>query len=219
MLASDLIEVDVPVVNCQTSVGEVLEVMIEYKTSQLPVIDEQEVVGIVNDTDIDDKRSEEKIGLFKNEFQAYFINEKQLIYDVVKIMKEYDLVVVPVVDEKRKYIGAITPRAIVEYYGNTLAIEGGCTVFVLRMNASDYSLSEIAQITEGNDAKIFALQVFPEEQGQQISVVLSVKADDISGLLQTFHRYEYNVAASYDHNTFSEDIKDRFEELMKYINM
>lgn len=219
MLATELIEPDVPVVDCETTVSEVLEIMIEFKTSQLPVVDGKDVVGIVNDTDIDDKSPEERIGKFKNVFTEYMINEKQLIYDVVKIMKEYDLVVVPVVDEERKYLGSITPRAIVEYYGKTLAIEGGCSVFVLNMNANDYSLSEIAQITEGNDAKIFALQVFPDKDGRSISVVLSVKSEDNSGLLQTFHRYEYNVTASYDDNQFNDYIKNRYEELMKYINM
>ncbi len=219
MLAKDLTEPDVPVVDCKTTVSEVLEIMIEFKTSQLPVVDGKDIVGIVNDTDIDDKSPEETIGKFKNVFTEYMINEKQLIYDVVKIMKEYDLVVVPVVDEDRKYLGAITPRAIVDYYGKTLAIEGGCSVFVLNMNANDYSLSEISQIAEGNDAKIFALQVFPDKDGKTISVVLSVKSEDNSGLLQTFNRYEYNVTASYDDNQFNDYIKNRYEELMKYINM
>jgi len=219
MLVTELIEEDVPVVGCSTKVGEVLEIMIEYKTSQLPVVDGNDVCGIVNDTDIDDKNAEDEIGNFKNEFLEYIINEKQLIYDVVKILRDYDLVVVPVVDENRRYLGAITPRAIVTYYGRSLAIDAGCTVFVLTMLAQDYSLGEIAQLAEGNDAKIFALQVFPENDGMNISVVLSVKSDVISGLLQTFHRYEYNVAASYDQNNFSDDIKSRYEELMKYINM
>ena len=219
MLATELIEQDVPVVDCETSVSEVLEIMIEYKTSQLPVVDGKDVVGIVNDTDIDDKDPESKISSYKNEFSQYIINEKQLIYDVVKIMKDFDLVVVPVVDEKMKYLGSITPRAIVEYYGKTLAIEDGCSVLVLKMNANDYSLGEIAQIAEGNDAKIFSVQVFPNEEERSILVVLSVKSDDNSGLLQTFYRYEYNVAASYDENQFQDDMKNRYEELMKYINM
>ena len=219
MLATDLIEADVPVVECNTKLKEVLDVMIEYKTSQLPVIENGDLVGIVNDTDIDDMDGESLLGTHKNAFLEYMVNENQLVYDVVKVMKKFDLVVVPVIDKDRKYLGAITPRAIVDYYGRTLAIEDGCSIFVLRMNRNDYSLGEIAQIAEGNNAKIFSVQVFPDEDSNSISVILSIKADDNSGLLQSYHRYDYNVTASYDKNQFQEDLKNRFEELMKYINM
>ncbi|NND77236.1 MAG: CBS domain-containing protein [Flavobacteriales bacterium] len=219
MLATDLIEEDVPVVSCDTTVDEVLEIMTEYKTSQLPVVERGDLIGIVTDTDIDDRPKGTAIEMYKNEFLEYMINEQQLVHDVVKVLKEHDLVLVPVINNERKYLGSITPRAIVDYYGKTLAIEHGCSVFVLRMNRNDYSLGEIAQIAEGNNAKIFAVQVFPELDEKGISVVLSIKTEDNSGLLQSFHRYEYNVTASYDKDQFHEDLKNRFEELMKYINM
>lgn len=219
MLATDLIEEDVPIVSCSTTVDEVLEIMTEYKTSQLPVVENGDLIGIVTDTDIDDMPGETKIEFYKNEFLGYMINERQLVSDVVKVLKENDLVLVPVINDERKYLGSITPRAIVEYYGKTLAIENGCSVFVLHMNRNDYSLGEIAQIVEGNNAKIFAVQVFPELDEKSISVVLSIKAEDNSGLMQSFHRYDYNVTASYDKDQFHEDLKNRFEELMKYINM
>ena len=219
MLATDLIEVDVPIVSCKTTVNEVIEVMTEFKTSQLAVVENGDLIGIVTDTDIDDRPGDTKIELYKNEFLEFMINERQLVSDVVKVLKEHDLVLVPVINDERKYLGSITPRAIVEYYGKTLAIENGCSIFVLHMNRNDYSLGEIAQIAEGNNAKIFAVQVFPELDDKSISVVLSIKTEDNSGLMQSFHRYDYKVTASYDKDQFHEDLKNRFEELMKYINM
>ena len=79
MLATDLIEEDVPIVSCSTTVDEVLEIMTEYKTSQLPVVENGDLIGIVTDTDIDDMPGETKIEFYKNEFLGYMINERQRV--------------------------------------------------------------------------------------------------------------------------------------------
>ena len=219
MLATEIIARDVPTVNLDATIAEIKEIMNECKLTQLAVVDRTDFVGLISDTDIDDLSDDQNLRPFHNRFLEYMINEKQLVHDAVKIMSEHDLMVVPIVGENREYIGSVTVHEIMDYYGKTLAIENGCSVFVLLMDRNDYSLGEIAQIVEGNDAKIYAVQVFPENKNNQISVVLSIKAHDNGGILQSFNRYDYHVAASYDENTFQDDLKSRFEELMRYINM
>ena len=196
MLATELIARDVPIVDLDATIAEIKEIMNECKLTQLAVVDKTDFIGLISDTDIDDLSDDQNLNSFRNRLIEYMINEKQLVHDAVKIMSEHDLMVVPIVGENREYIGSVTVHEIMDYYGKTLAIESGCSVFVLLMDRNDYSLGEIAQIVEGNDAKIYAVQVFPENKGNQISVVLSIKAHDNGGILQSFNRYDYHVATS-----------------------
>lgn len=219
MLATELIARDVPTVDFKATISEIKEIMNECKLTQLAVVDNGDFIGLISDTDIDDLNEDDNLRSHHDRLMDYSITEKHLVHDAVKIMSEHDLMVVPILAEERSYVGSVSVHEIMDYYGKTLAIENGCSVFVLLMNRNDYSLGEIAQIVEGNDAKIYAVQVFPEHDNNQISVVLSIKAHDNGGILQSFNRYDYHVAASYDENTFHDDLKSRFEELMKYINM
>lgn len=100
-----------------------------------------------------------------------------------------------------------------------LETEESC-VIQLEMGAYDYSLSEIARIVEENDAKILGLTVdgIPEEP-TRIMVSILVNKADCSGIIQSFYRYNYNIA-----NTFSSpdefgDLRDRYALLMRYLNL
>ena len=219
MLATELIARDVPTVDFEATISEIKEIMNEFKLTQIAVVENGDFIGLISDTDIDDLSDTDTLKAHHDRLLNYSITEVQLVHDAVKIMSEHDLMVVPIIKEERTYVGSLSVHEIMNYYGKTLAIENGCSVFVLLMNRNDYSLGEIAQIVEGNDAKIYAVQVFPEHNNDQISVVLSIKANDNGGILQSFNRYDYHVAASYDENTFHDDLKSRYEELMKYINM
>ena len=42
---------------------------------------------------------------------------------------------------------------------------------------------------------------------------------DIRPVLQTFYRYQYNVTASHTEEEYNDNLKDRFDSLMNYLNI
>jgi len=42
---------------------------------------------------------------------------------------------------------------------------------------------------------------------------------DIAPVLQTFQRYNYSIQASFSENLNMDTLKERFESLMKYLNI
>jgi hypothetical protein len=93
-------------------------------------------------------------------------------------------------------------------------------VIVLEINAIDYSLSEIAQIVEGNDAKILSFFIHQEVESNQMHVTLKINVIDLSAIIQTFVRYDYNIKAVYmDESMIQNLYDDRYEQLMKYMNI
>lgn len=90
----------------------------------------------------------------------------------------------------------------------------------LEMGSYDYSLSEIARIVEDDDAKIIALCMEGiEGEPGRIMVNILVNKSDCASLVQSFYRYNYNVANTYSSPDEGSDLLDRYSLLMRYMNI
>jgi CBS domain-containing protein len=220
MHAKDLISAALPPLRPQDTVGRALEWMEELKVSHLPVVDGGHLLGMVQDsTLVDSNDPHASLSGLVEGVEVPFVREGQHIYDVMQMLLERHLSVLPVLDEMGGYVGAITEREALQHLAEITNIREPGSVMVLEMNANDYSLQEIARIVEGNDGKILSVhsRVLPETN--RVEVVLKINREDISGILQTFERYEYFVKNTYQSSRFHEDLRGRYEALMRYINM
>ena len=87
------------------------------------------------------------------------------------------------------------------------------------MAQNDYSLAEIAQIVESNDSKILSSYITSSLDSTLMEVTLKLNTKNLGGVLQTFNRYDYTVSASYSEDRFKEDVKVKYDALMKYLNI
>ena len=83
----------------------------------------------------------------------------------------------------------------------------------------DYSLTEIARLVEENDAKILSASITSSVSHAYSEVTLKINRQDLSAIIQTFERYDYTIKASYQKQRFSDSLQNRYEELMKYLNI
>ena len=71
----------------------------------------------------------------------------------------------------------------------------------------------------GNDAKILSFYVSKAENANQLLVTLKVNQMDLSGIIQTFVRFDYKIRSVFmDESILKNMYDDRFEMLMKYMN-
>ena len=100
----------------------------------------------------------------------------------------------------------------------SLEAPGG--IIELELGVNDYTLTEISQIVESNDAKILSMYVSSPEDSMQMTGSLKVNTPDITSIIQTFNRYNYSVNASYMESDDLEDLlHNRYEAFMKYLNI
>ncbi len=92
-------------------------------------------------------------------------------------------------------------------------------VVILEMNPNDYTLSEISRIVEGNDAKILSSFVTTATDSNRIEVSLKINKTDLSAILQTFNRYNYTIKASFHKSEFIDEMKDRYDSFMNFMNV
>ena len=92
------------------------------------------------------------------------------------------------------------------------------SIVVLEMNQADYSLQEVARIVEGNDGKVLSVYSHTLPGTMRVEITLKINREDISDILQTFERYDYFVKSSYQGSRFHDDLRGRYEELMRFMN-
>lgn len=220
MLAKELITDEIAPLKSSDTGTMALHWMDEFKVSHLPIIKGQEYLGLISDTEILDLNiTDEEFSTQKFSLIRPFVVEGQHVYEVIKLVCMLKLTVIPVLDNDQHYLGLISLTSLMKEFSTLAAVNEPGGIIILEMNTYDYSLSQIAQIVEGNDGKILGCYLNSSTDTTKIEVTIKVNKEDISGILQTFYRYNYNVKASFNQSRFSDDMKNRFDSFMNYINM
>lgn len=220
MLAIDLITEEIPPLKTTDNGDTALRWMDDFKITELPVIKNSTYLGVVSENDIlDAEDPQAALEVFQPELNKICIDQDEHIYEVMGIMSIHKVSVLPVVDVERNYLGMITQPILVEKIANLAAIKDPGGILQLDLNVNDYSLSKIAAIVESNDAKILSSYVFVHEDSTKMSLTFKINRTDLSGIIQSFERYNYVVSASFHQSRVEEEMKRKFDEFLHYLNM
>jgi CBS domain-containing protein len=221
MLAKDLISELVPSLRTSDTGLQALSWMEIFRISHLPIVNNKEFLGLISDSDIYDlNKAEEPIGNHKLSLFSPYVSDSQHIYEVIELVAQLKLTVIPVLNEKKEYLGLITLHDLLQGFAKVTAVEKHGAIIVLEMNTHDYSLSEISQIVESESLKIISLYVSDSETTTKIDVTLKINTTDISRIIQSFHRYNYTIKASFlEDNDLNNLYQNRFDEFMRYLNI
>ena len=223
MIAENLITESIPTVTLQEVGSKVLTLMEIFRVSHLPVVVGKEYFGVVSDKDIYDAENfDEKIERYITPILLQpHVHANQHIFEVVGVALGCGVSIVPVLAEDHSYLGSITRTdlafKLTELFSSTEP--GG--IIVLELTEINYSLSQISQIIEGNDARILSLYIHkPSPFSKELDVTIKVNVVDLSGIIQTFARYDYMIKATYmDQSQIIGFFDDRYDQFMRYINV
>lgn len=220
MLARDLISIDIPPLTVNDEARKALEWMDEFKVTHLPVIEKTNYVGLVSDLEIIDMLApDEHLGKIRKNLSKPFVFEYQHAYEALKMYDILKISLIPVLDERERYMGVITQQKLLSYFSDMIDAKDPGSLIVLELHQTDYSLSQIAQIAESNDAKILSLFVTPHRDSTELDVTIKINLQDASAVLQTLERYGYVIKESFTQGDSKKSLKDRYDSLMHYLNI
>jgi signal-transduction protein with cAMP-binding, CBS, and nucleotidyltransferase domain len=221
MIALNLLSEVIPCLRLTDTGQKALNWMEIFRISHLPVVDGNQLVGLISDKIIYDLNIMDKpVGDYSDHLLSPHVHTNQHIYEVFSAISVLKLSAIPVLNLHHEYCGVITLFDLAQKFADLVAVREPGGVIVLEINAMDYSLSEIAQIVEGNDAKILSFFIHQEPESSQMHVTLKINVIDLSAIIQTFVRYDYNIKAVYmDESMIQNLYDDRYEQLMKYMNI
>lgn len=220
MIAIELISDDIPPIKTSDSGRVALHIMEDYKLRELPIVNNNEFLGLITESDILDLDDPDSaVGNHSLSLDKAFVYDNEHIFEVVDKVASKKLSALPVLDKDRHYLGVISLDILVEKMSQLGAVKETGGILTLEMNSNDYSLSQIAQIVESNGAKILSSYLYTHQDSTKIDVTIKINRSDLDGIIQTFERYEYTISGSYHNSKGDEDLLNRYNSFLNYLNM
>ncbi len=219
MIAADLLSAEIPPLRTSDNGLKALTWMEEFKLEHLPIVNHLEYLGLFSEEDLYKMNApEEALGAHELSLPKPHVLAQDHILEVLKFANQWQLSAVPVLNDQKHYLGMITLKDLVEGLAKIKGVQEPGAIIVLEVLNRDYSLSQIAQIVESNDAKITSVFLSETNEKGQMEVHIKLNVSDITGILATFERYSYQIKGSY-FGTGRDDLDDRYDLLMNYLNM
>jgi acetoin utilization protein AcuB len=221
MLAKELISDIVTALKTSDTGTQALAWMEVFRVKHLPIVNQRDFLGLISDADIYDLNDpDEAVGNHKLSLIKPYVTEGQHIYEVIEVLSRLELTLVPVLNREKHYLGVITQEELLQHFAHLSAMKQPGGIIELEMNEHDYSLSQISQIVESNNARILSLYVASNGERSKIRVTLKINLTDLTSVMETFNRYNYTVVASH---LYEEDLdefyQERFDSFLKYLNI
>jgi acetoin utilization protein AcuB len=219
MQASQLISSSINPLHPDDDGKAALSLMDNLRVSHLPVVRNNFYLGIISENEILEWQStDELIQEHLPNLMAPYVLGTQHLFDIIEVLEENSLSVVPILSEEKKYMGAISNRKLLYTMAKSAAVQSIGGVIVLEMNQNDYSLSEIASIVESNNAKILSSYITSLPNSTKMELTIKVSITEVDAIIADLRRFEYNIMASYQDGSSNDDMMERYESLMRYLN-
>jgi acetoin utilization protein AcuB len=220
MVAKDLISEAIPSLKTSDLGQTALNWMEIFRISHLPIVNNQDFLGLISDTDIYDmNHPEEPIGNHALTLFKPYVDSEQHIFEVIGLASRLKLTIVPVLDNKNHYKGVITTSDLIRHIASLSSLDQPGGIIVLELTERDYSLSQIAQIIEGNNIKVLSIYITSPPESTKLEVTIKVNTRDLISVIKTYERYNYDVKTWVtDNDSLDSFYSERFDHLMKYLN-
>jgi CBS-domain-containing membrane protein len=197
-----------------------LDQMAEHHVRHLPIVEGNQLIGLISEDDVLNYDHNSSIKDFNMHFSRPYASYNNHLYEILRLMADFRLSVIPVVDEEDRYVGMVTQETLLEKLGNMGSFTVPGSIIVLEMNKRDYSLARISSIIEQENAAVISTFITSGQQSSQAEVTLKISKKDIGRIVASLERFGYTVKASFHESDYLNDsIKERYNSLMFYLNV
>jgi acetoin utilization protein AcuB len=221
LFAKELISDIIPVLKPEDKGQTALNWMDTFRVSHLPVVKEEEYLGLISDKFIYDLNlNEEVIDKHIMQLHTPHIHENQHIVEAASAMYKLLVTVLPVVNDVHTYKGCIILPDISREFARMLSLDEPGGVIILNIPDHSYSLSQISQIVESNDTRLLSFFALKPVDSDMLQVTIKLNKVDLSGVIRTFERYDYQIASVFMDDSMLQDLyEDRLEQFIRYLNI
>ena len=209
---------DLKALSLKDSVEKAIEIFRNQPISHLPIVENDQLVGLISESDIHAIDADTIINDSAHLLDTFFADESTDVLELLKRFTINESNILPVLNKEQQYIGYFELNDILELCYNTPFLSEQGLTLIVEKAVKDFSFSEISQIVESNKAKL--LGIFITESRNDI-VQLGVKfySEEINEVIQSFRRYNYKVITQHKDDYFLEILKERSDYLRKYLSI
>lgn len=219
MIASNLLSQTIVPLRTSDTGEEALSIMNDFYVRHLPIVNNTQLLGLISEDDILDHDVEEAVGSYQLSMNRPYAKSNDHAYEVLRLVSEYQLTAIPVVDLDDNYLGLISQEDLVRFFANIGSFTERGSIIVLEMNKRDYALSHLARIVESENAVILSSFITSNTDSNKIDVTLKINRPEAHRIIATFGRFDIQVKASFQESSELDALKERYDSLMAYLNV
>jgi acetoin utilization protein AcuB len=219
MFANLLLDVSIPTLSLNDTVDRALSIMQTSAIQRIPIVDhENRYLGNVHEEDLLDSEN-------SNDLISSFLVEKLPVnFDehLLNILRNHNFVkdgFVAIVDQEFNFVGVVTHRSVIDFVGKDRSIELAGGILVLEIKSIHYSMTEIARIVESNNANVIYSYLSNSSNNENLLITIKINKLDLKEIISSFERYHYQVIAEFNSSSSEEDVQERYDSLMMYLNV
>ncbi len=186
--------------------------------SHFPVLSEGIYVGCIAADDVVTFDTNKTIMDYRYTLEGFFARTSMIWLDVLEVFAQHHTNIVPVLDASNTYVGYYELNDIIQFFNETpfMSEQGG--IIIVTKATKDFSMSQVAQIIETNNAKILGL-FLSEATPDTVQITIKTTLGNLNEIIQTFRRYSYDIVSDHQEDFYIQNLKDRSDYLDKYLNI
>lgn len=214
----DYLNNDIKPLKSKATVAEAQDLFNDLTYTHFPVTEDNVYIGCISKEDAEILPSDSIISEHRYDFERFYVRSEMIWLDVLEEFAKNESNIVPVLNNKNKYIGYYELDDVIKFFHETpfLREEGG--IIVVKREITNFSMSQVAQIVESNNAKLLGLFV-SRTDNNFIEFTLKISQGSLNDIIQTFRRYEYEIISEHQEDSYIKNLKDRSDYLDKYLNI
>ncbi len=220
MLTRELLSQTLPYLRLHDKVYQALQLMNDNQVNHLPIAEGDKYMGIISEDDLLQAENDHtELKDLQQSFSNTSVKENEHFLKAVQISAENGLSVVPVVNDDNDLSGTVAYNDLLKYASEFMSLNEPGGLIVIEMESNQYSFNEISKLVETNDAQITQLNTSNDAETGMMQVTIRINKPEVSDIVATFQRYEYNVKYFFGEELFANELKTNYDNLMNYLKI
>ncbi len=198
-----------------------LGLMMELRVRHLPVVDaDRHVVGIVSEDMMLDAAGPDALVDTLLGQDPLSVESDTHVFEVASVMMHHSLTTMPVTDSNREYIGLLRRTDLFEWFARLLSTQEPGAILALEIEERDYALSQVIYAIEQNNVRVLSLSSEQSNRDEGlICVTLKLNTKDAARVRHLLEHHGYRVVAAFGEDETEDDLADRVQEFMRYLEV
>ncbi|HLV14305.1 MAG TPA: hypothetical protein VKY41_03930 [Xanthomarina sp.] len=219
MNLSDFIINDIKPLDKDDKIGDIQLLFNQLTYSHIPIKNNDNIyLGCLSETDAHCFNSKKNISDYSHAIEGFFVRDTNVWLDVLEAFAQNSTNIMPVLSENNTYLGYYELNDVISLFNETPFFAEAGSILIVEKGLLDYSFSELSQIVESNNGKLFGAFISKMEN-DAVQITLKIGNTGLNDIMQTFRRYDYKVISGHEEDSYMENLKERSDYLNKYLNI
>ncbi|NNF03918.1 MAG: CBS domain-containing protein [Rhodothermales bacterium] len=221
MTVAAFISTTTPPLRPEDTVEHALGLLLEMRVRHLPVVgSDHRILGIISEEQLLDASGPDATVSSLTSAEPVTVNRDAHVFDASKVIMDHELTTVPVVSDAGEYLGVLRRHELFDRFASLLATQEPGAILALEVDKRDVLLSQIIYLIEQNDVRV--LSAATETRGMPdgtVGITLKLNVRDASRVRHILEHNGYHVVSAFGEDEDSEDLLNRVQEFLRYLEV